>query len=110
MGQGVTKDYAEAMKWYLKSAEHGDMLAQFCLGAMYYLGQGVTQDFAEAFKWYHKAAEQGCDSAMWSVAQCYDDGTTTTRGGKISLISTGTEGVITLGDGVDYNGKNHSFK
>ena len=35
-----------------------------------------------------------------------NDGTTTTRGGKISLTSTGTEGVITLGDGVDYNGKN----
>lgn len=34
------------------------------------------------------------------------DGTTTTRGGKISLTSTGTEGVITLGDGVDYNGNN----
>lgn len=34
------------------------------------------------------------------------DGTTTTRGGKIKLTSTGTEGVITLGDGVDYNGKN----
>lgn len=34
------------------------------------------------------------------------DGTKTTRGGKISLTSTGTEGVITLGDGVDYNGKN----
>ena len=34
------------------------------------------------------------------------DGTTTTRGGKIKLTSTGAEGVITLGDGVDYNGKN----
>lgn len=28
------------------------------------------------------------------------------NGGKISLTSTGTEGTITLGDGVDYNGKN----
>ncbi len=28
------------------------------------------------------------------------------EGGKIKLTSTGTEGVITLGDGVDYNGKN----
>ena len=28
------------------------------------------------------------------------------NGGKIKLTSTGTEGVITLGDGVDYNGKN----
>ena len=34
------------------------------------------------------------------------DGTKTTRGGKIKLTSTGTEGVITLGYGVDYNGKN----
>lgn len=34
------------------------------------------------------------------------DGTKTTRGGKIKLTSTGAEGVITLGDGVDYNGKN----
>lgn len=40
------------------------------------------------------------------TSNTYDDGTTTTRGGKISLTSTGTEGVITLGDGVDYNGKN----
>lgn len=28
------------------------------------------------------------------------------EGGKIKLTSTGTDGVITLGDGVDYNGKN----
>lgn len=34
------------------------------------------------------------------------DGTKTTRGGKIKLISTGKDGVITLGDGVDYNGNN----
>lgn len=38
------------------------------------------------------------------TSNTYDDGTTTTRGGKISLTSTGTEGVITLGDGVDYSG------
>ena len=46
----------------------------------------------------------GITSNTYDVAN--DDGTTTTRGGKISLTSTGTEGVITLGDGVDYNGKN----
>lgn len=37
-------------------------------------------------------------------------GNTTSRtdgkGGKIKLVSTGIDGVITLGDGVDYNGKN----
>ena len=38
------------------------------------------------------------------------DGNSTSRtdgeGGKIKLISTGKDGVITLGDGVDYNGNN----
>ena len=46
----------------------------------------------------------GITSNTYTVSNA--DGTTTTRGGKISLTSTGTEGVITLGDGVDYNGKN----
>lgn len=32
--------------------------------------------------------------------------TSTTAGGKIKLTSTSTDGVITLGDGVDYNGTN----
>ena len=39
------------------------------------------------------------------MSNTYDDGTTTTRGGKISLTSTGKTGKITLGAGVDYNGK-----
>lgn len=42
------------------------------------------------------------------TANTYDvsktDGTTTTRGGKISLTSTGDSGKITLGAGVDYDG------
>ena len=38
------------------------------------------------------------------TSSTYDDGTTTTRGGKISLTSTGDTGKITLGAGVDYNG------
>ncbi len=36
----------------------------------------------------------------------YTGSDSTLKGGKIKLTSTGTEGVITLGDGVDYNGKN----
>lgn len=38
------------------------------------------------------------------TSNTYDDGTTTTRGGKISLTSTGDSGKITLGAGVDYDG------
>ena len=44
----------------------------------------------------------GITSNTYDVAN--DDGTTTTRGGKISLTSTGDTGKITLGVGVDYDG------
>lgn len=44
----------------------------------------------------------GITSNTYTVSNA--DGTTTTRGGKISLTSTGDSGKITLGAGVDYNG------
>ena len=34
-GQGVLKDYKEAMKWYRKAADQGDAMAQARLGLMY---------------------------------------------------------------------------
>lgn len=45
----------------------------------------------------------GITSNTYTVSNA--DGTTTTRGGKISLTSTGDSGKITLGAGVDYDGK-----
>ena len=34
-GQGVPQDYAEAVKWYRKAAEQGDVNAQHNIGLMY---------------------------------------------------------------------------
>jgi len=59
IGQGVSQDYTEALKWYRKAAEQGDALALYNLGVMYHEGHGVPQDDAEADKWFRKAAEQG---------------------------------------------------
>lgn len=56
---GVSKDYAEAVKWYRKAAEQGDAAAQCNLGFCYYYGKDVLQNYTEAVKWYRKAAEQG---------------------------------------------------
>ena len=73
-GNGVTQDYAEAVKWFRKAAEQGDEVAQFNLGEMYRLGNGVTQDYAEAVKWYRKAAEQGDADAQFNLGAMYDNG------------------------------------
>ena len=61
---GVSKDKTEAARWYRKSAEQGNVHAQFILGTMYDRGEGLHQDDAEAMKWYRKAAEQGHASAQ----------------------------------------------
>jgi TPR repeat protein len=58
-GDGVTKDYVEAAKWYQKAAEQNYAPAQYNLGVMYQNGGGVTQDVMEAFKWFSLAAAQG---------------------------------------------------
>ena len=55
-GQGVTQDYAEAVKWYRKAAEQGNPYAQNHLGVMYERNKGVPQDYIEAHKWYNLAA------------------------------------------------------
>lgn len=55
-GEGVAKDSAEALHWYLLSAAKHDAPAQYRLGQMYENGEGVTQDKIEALHWYRLAA------------------------------------------------------
>ncbi len=55
-GQGVPQDYAEAAKWYRKSAEQGHASAQINLAFMYGNGQGVSHDYVQAHMWYNLAA------------------------------------------------------
>jgi TPR repeat protein len=66
LGQGgLTKDEAEAVRWYRKSADQGNALGQNNLGSMYQFGLGgLTKDEAEAVKWYRKAAAQGQEKAQ----------------------------------------------
>ena len=73
-GIGVAQDYAEAVKWYRKAADQGDVGAQNHLGVMYDNGKGVNKDYAEAAKWYRKAAEQGHPFAQNNLGAMYGNG------------------------------------
>src|SRR6058998_2998262 len=57
-GEGVAKDWVEAVKWFRKAAEQNHADAQKDLGACFYNGEGVAKDQVEAVKWFRKAAEQ----------------------------------------------------
>jgi TPR repeat protein len=58
-GQGVAKDYIEAVRWYRLAAAQGNAYAQNNLGWMIANGEGVAQDKAEAVRWYRLAVAQG---------------------------------------------------
>ena len=73
-GQGVPKDYAEAVKWFRLAADQGFAKGQNGLGLMYNIGQGVPKDYAEAVKWYRLAAEQGYVSAQFNLGLMYNNG------------------------------------
>lgn len=70
-GWGITKDEAEAVKWFRKAAEQGLAKAQYDLGFCYYNGFGITEDKAEGVKWFRKAAEQGYEFAYFSLGLCH---------------------------------------
>jgi tetratricopeptide (TPR) repeat protein len=69
-GQGVPQDYDEAIKWFRKAADLGDVTAMLNLSAYY----DETQNEAEAFKWYRKAAELGDVYSISCIAYCYETG------------------------------------
>ncbi|MGA2226834.1 MAG: tetratricopeptide repeat protein, partial [Syntrophobacteraceae bacterium] len=64
----------EAVKFYRREAEHGNVGAQYHLGLMYAKGRGVPQDYIEAAKWCRKAAEQGHAEAQHDLGEMYFDG------------------------------------
>jgi hypothetical protein len=73
-GQGVKRSYEEAVLWYRRAAEQGDVLAQFNLGVRYDNGQGVQQSYKEAAWWYRRAAQQGHARAQSNLGVLYANG------------------------------------
>ena len=53
---GLPKDEAQAVSWYRKAAEAGEVRGMYSLGVMYENGGGgMSQDVPEAVIWYRKA-------------------------------------------------------
>src|SRR5436309_1982600 len=55
-GDGVTKNTAEAVKWYRQAADKGNPDAAYNLGTMYEEGNGVPKNVGEAVKWFRISA------------------------------------------------------
>jgi TPR repeat protein len=65
-------DFATAERLFRPLAEHGNAIAQYTLGVMYYKGEGVHQSYPDAVFWYRHAAWQGDASAQLELGvMCY---------------------------------------
>ena len=71
---GVERDYAEAVRWYRRSAEQGHALGQVYLGFMYSNARGVQRDYDEAVWWYRRSAEQGHAMGQNNLGSMYLNG------------------------------------
>ena len=70
-GNGVEKNYDQAVFWYTKAADQGLSIAQWYLAECYYNGEGVTKDYTKVVYWCQKAAVQNFWLAQWRLGKCY---------------------------------------
>jgi hypothetical protein len=66
-GKCVTQNYSEAVKWYQKAAEQGNVNGQINLAFMYEKGLGVERNISTAVSWYTQAAKQGDEDAKYAL-------------------------------------------
>jgi TPR repeat protein len=68
-GLGVTRDYAEAARWYQLAADSGYARAQFHLGVLYAEGLGLPLNKPKGRALIEQASRSGDDAAaQWFKA------------------------------------------
>ena len=69
-GEGVQKDFNQAVKWFEKAADQGDVQAQYSLGMMYL----NEKDYKRAPYWFKQASNQGNAQAQYNLGMIYFNG------------------------------------
>ncbi|MEN8142344.1 MAG: hypothetical protein ABFQ82_01950, partial [Thermodesulfobacteriota bacterium] len=64
-----------SLEWVVKTAEGGDVKAQYSLGAVYRKGgKGIPQNRTKAVKWFKQAAKAGDVRSQYYLAESYELG------------------------------------
>ena len=74
-GNGVKKDFNQALAWFQKSAAQDNLEGIVRVADCQFHGYGIKQDAKAAVETYLKAAEKGQPYAMFRLGQCYEAGT-----------------------------------
>jgi TPR repeat protein len=73
-GQGVGRNYEQALLWFTKAANQNYAEAQGYLGVMYRNGEGTDRDYEQALSWFTKAANQNDAKAQYNLGIVYYHG------------------------------------
>jgi len=73
-GEGVHRNFEQALFFFQQAAVQGNPLAQCALANMHKAGRGCTANAERAFRWYKKAADGGFFPAYTHVGQMYAQG------------------------------------
>jgi uncharacterized protein len=67
------RDYKQAVDWYTKAANQGNVAAELDLASLYRDGRGklFARDVDQAATWYRKAADQGDARAQGALGMLY---------------------------------------
>ena len=69
---GLKIDFAEAARWYRKSADQGNFYAQASLGILYHSGKGVPRDDIQSEMWLSVAAQRSIPGDRETIVEMKD--------------------------------------
>jgi TPR repeat protein len=69
---GLKVDFAEAARWYRKSADQGNYYAQASLGILYHSGKGVGRDDVQSEMWLLIAVERAVPGDRDTIVEMRD--------------------------------------
>lgn len=73
-GEGADRNYAEGVKWYMKSAAKGNPEAQCNIGYAYARGIGLEADDKKAVEWFMRSAKSGSPVCQYNLGVRYETG------------------------------------
>lgn len=73
-GIGVAKDPVQAVAWYRKSAEQGDVDGRAAMAQICFEGPESVRNPTEGVFWYRKSAEQGDSGSQFMLGLAYENG------------------------------------
>ena len=73
-GQGVKASDRQAVTYFRRAAEAGDLPSQLGLAELYEAGRGIRRNYPAAADWYRRAADRGSALAMTRLASLREQG------------------------------------